>query len=345
MLQVDITKAFTGFTLDVAFDAPKAVTAVFGPSGSGKTSTIRAISGLLRCDSARVTLGGVDLAALPVHKRKIGYVFQDARLFPHLSVLKNLRYGGRHDEETVINVLGLAGLLERMPAALSGGEAGRVALGRALMSAPDLLLLDEPLSGLDARRKADVLPYLEGVRDQTDIPILYVSHDVSEVVRLARHIVVLNNGRVALQGALDDVLEDPAALPFLGERDAGAVLTGRIVGHAQDGLTKIETSAGALWVPAAAGRAGARVRLRVPAQDVILSRTAPEGVSALNVLKATITGFDHIDGAGVAVTLRANDARILARITKRSWDALALAPGLEVFAILKAMAIAPGDVS
>lgn len=345
MLKVDIAKSFDGFTLDAAFDAPAAVTAIFGPSGSGKTSIIRAIAGLLPCDRVSLMMGDVDLAHLPRHKRKIGYVFQDARLFPHMNVLKNLRYGGRHDEEAVIAVLGLGGLLGRYPATLSGGEAQRVALGRALMSAPELLLLDEPLSALDAPRKAEVLPYLEALRDQTDIPILYVSHDMAEVARLARRIVVLDQGRVALQGDLEDVLSDPAAVPFLGERDAGAVLTGRIVGHADDGLTKIETQAGALWVPTTAGRAGSHVRLRVPAQDVILSRSAPEGLSALNVLSVSVTGLDRTAGASVAVSLQAGNARLLARITRRSCDAMALEAGDQVFAILKATAIAPADVS
>ncbi|MCL4122571.1 UNVERIFIED_CONTAM: hypothetical protein GTU68_043324 [Idotea baltica] len=344
MLRVDIAKAFEGFTLDVAFDAPAAVTAIFGPSGSGKTSIIRAIAGLLPCDRASLTIGDIDLARLPTHKRKVGYVFQDARLFPHLTVLKNLRYGGRHDEEAVISVLGLGPLLDRYPARLSGGEAQRIALGRALMSSPDILLLDEPLSALDGPRKAEVLPYLEALRDQTDIPILYVSHDMTEVARLASRIVVLNQGRVALQGDLEDVLSDPAAAPFLGERDVGAVLSGRIVGHADDGLTKIETQAGALWVPSIVGRAGGHVRLRVPAQDVILSRIAPEGLSALNVLSVTITGLESDMGPSVDVSMRVGDARLLARVTKRSCNAMALRKGDQVFAILKAAAIAPANI-
>ena len=345
MLRVDVAKAFDGFELDATFDAPPAVTAIFGPSGSGKTSTIRAVAGLLSCDRAEVTLNGQDLSHLPPHKRKVGYVFQDARLFPHMSVLKNLRYGGTHDEEAVIAVLGLSALLDRAPSSLSGGEKQRVALGRALMSAPEILLLDEPLSALDAPRKAEVLPYLEALRDQTDIPILYVSHDMAEVARLARHIVVLNAGRVVVSGMVEDVLSDPAAVPFIGVRDAGAVLTGRVVGHADDGLTKIETGAGALWVPGSVGRAGGTVRVRVPAQDVILSRTAPEGMSALNVLPVTIRSLERGSGPGVAVGLQAGQARLLARVTKRSCDSMGLTVGDRVFAILKATAIAPADVS
>ncbi|PVA05755.1 molybdenum ABC transporter ATP-binding protein [Thalassorhabdomicrobium marinisediminis] len=344
MLQVHVTRAFPDFTLDAAFEAPAGVTAIFGPSGSGKTSLIRAVAGLSDCDHARITLGGRDLSTLKPHRRNIGYVFQDARLFPHLTVLKNLRYGGRHDEEAVIAVLGLAPLLGRHPASLSGGERQRVALGRALMSAPHLLLLDEPLSALDSPRKAEVLPYLEALRDQTAIPILYVSHDMTEVARLARRIVVLDRGQVVVSGALEDVLADPAAVPFIGVRDAGAVLSGRVVGHSDDGLTKIETEGGALWVPGAVGRALGHIRVRVPAQDVILSRSAPEGLSALNVLSVTITGLERGTGPDVAVALQAGQARLLARVTARSCDGMGLQVGDHVFAILKATAIAPGDV-
>ena len=346
MLNVSISKSFADFTLEAAFDAPNGITAIFGPSGSGKTSVIRAIAGLLDCDVADISLNGRNLSKLPPHQRGVGYVFQDARLFPHMTALGNLRYGGTHDEEAVIAVLGLEPLLQRRPASLSGGERQRVALGRALMSAPEVLLLDEPLSALDAPRKAEVLPYLEALRDQTEIPILYVSHDMGEVARLARRIVVLDHGRIALSGDLDDVLADPAAVPFLGARDAGAVLTGRVVGHADDGLTKIETDAGALWVPGAVGRAGGTVRVRVPAQDVILSRSAPEGMSALNVLEVTIASLERGAGAGagVAVALSAGNTRLLARVTKRSCDAMKLTVGDQIFAILKATAIAPNDV-
>lgn len=344
MLSVDIAKHFEGFSLEARFEAPAGITAIFGPSGSGKTSIIRAVAGLLPCERAEVSLSGKPLTTLKPYMRNVGYVFQDARLFPHMSVLKNLRYGGTHDEEAVIAVLGLAPLLERRPAALSGGEQQRVALGRALMSAPDILLMDEPLSALDAPRKSEVMPYLEALRDQTSIPILYVSHDMGEVARLASRIVVLDHGRIVLSGALEDVMSDPAAVPFLGVQEAGAVLTGRVVGHADDGLTKIETGVGALWVPGLVGRAGGQVRLRVPAQDVILSRVAPKEISALNMLPLTISALERGSGPGVMVSLSAGGASVLARVTKRSCDAMALAIGDEIFAILKATAIAPDDV-
>lgn len=344
MLTVDITKTYPDFTLDVAFSAPAGITAIFGPSGSGKTSIIRAVAGLLDCEIAQVELSGERLDGVAPNRRKIGYVFQEHRLFPHMNVLKNLRYGGTHDEAAVIGVLGLGELLDRYPASLSGGEKQRVALGRALMSAPEVLLMDEPLSALDARRKAEVLPYLEALRDQTDIPILYVTHDIGEVTRLARNIVVVDAGRVVLSGPLETVMADPNAAPLLGVQDAGAILSGRVVGHADDGLTKVETGAGTLWVPGAVGRAGGVVRVRVPAQDVILSRSAPSDISALNILSVTVTGVDRNADAGVVVALKAGEDRLLARITGRSCDALGLAEGVQVFAILKATAIAPDDV-
>ena len=345
MLQVDIRKTFDAFTLEAAFDVPAGITAVFGPSGSGKTSLIRAIAGFLPCDQNTVMLAGRVLSALSPHRRNIGYVYQDARLFPHMTVLQNLRYGGRVDEDQIIALLGLGPLLDRRPATLSGGEAQRVALGRALMSGPDVLLLDEPLSALDAPRKADVMPYLEALRDQTSIPMIYVSHDMAEVARLAGQIVVLDRGQIVVSGPVDAVLSDPAAVPFIGTQDAGAVLTGRVVGHADDGLTKVETDAGALWVPGLKGRAGGTVRVRVPAQDVILSRTAPEGMSALNILAVQISAVDHGQGDGVVVGLQAGQARLLARVTRRSSKAMGLAVGDRIYAIVKTTAIASARVS
>lgn len=345
MLQVDIRKTFDAFTLEAAFDVPAGITAVFGPSGSGKTSLIRAIAGFLPCDQNTVMLAGRVLSALSPHRRNIGYVYQDARLFPHMTVLQNLRYGGRVDEDQIIALLGLGPLLDRRPATLSGGEAQRVALGRALMSGPDVLLLDEPLSALDAPRKADVMPYLEALRDQTSIPMIYVSHDMAEVARLAGQIVVLDRGQIVVSGPVDAVLPDPAAVPFIGTQDAGAVLTGRVVGHADDGLTKVETDAGALWVPGLKGRAGGTVRVRVPAQDVILSRTAPEGMSALNFLAVQISAVDHGQGDGVVVGLQAGQARLLARVTPRSAKAMGLAVGDRIYAIVKTTAIASARVS
>lgn len=345
MIDIAVTKRLGAFTLDAAFDAAPGVTAIFGRSGSGKTTLINCVAGLLRPESGRVMVDGSDLTQVPVHKRRIGYVFQDTRLFPHMTVAQNLAYGGSHDRDAVIDLLGLATLLDRRPAKLSGGEKSRVALGRALMSNPRLLLMDEPLAALDGSRKAEILGYLERLRDRTKVPILYVSHAMSEVARLATTLVVMDQGRVLRAGALQDLLADPTVVPLVGVREAGAVLTGTIRGiSAVDGLTEVALSAGRLVLPGRMGRLGDKVRLRIPAQDVILSTQVPTGLSALNVLICRITALEIGQGPGVAVSLMSGQDRLLARITRRSATTMGLGVGQEVYAILKATAVAPQDI-
>jgi molybdate transport system ATP-binding protein len=351
MIAVDIQKKLGGFQLQTWFEAPAGVTAIFGPSGSGKTSIVNAVAGLSRPDRGRIAVGGgvlFDSATgvnLPPHKRRIGYVFQDARLFPHMTVLRNLRYGGQHDEAQVIAVLGLGNLLQRMPAGLSGGERQRVALGRALMCNPQLLLMDEPLAALDAARKSEILPYIESLRDTVKIPILYVSHDMSEVARLATTLVVLNKGQVAVSGPIGQVLSHPEVVPLVGVRAAGAVITARVSGRLlDDGLTELSFSGGRLVLPGNLGVIGQSVRLRIPAQDVILARTAPDGISALNVLPVEITQISEGRGPGVAVGLKAGEDHLLARVTRRSAQRMELAVGQRIFAIIKATAVGPEDI-
>lgn len=345
MIDVDIRKRLGAFSLDAAFTAPAGVTAIFGRSGSGKSSLINCIAGLMQPDAGHVRIGGADLTGRPVHRRRIGYVFQDARLFPHLDVAQNLAFGGTHDRAAVIAMLGLGDLLDRRPATLSGGEKSRVAIGRALMSRPQLLLMDEPLASLDGPRKAEVLGYLERLCATTQVPVIYVSHAMSEVARLATTLVLIEDGRVTRAGPLDDILSDPAAVPLVGVRDAGAVLTGTIRGiNAADGLTEVALSAGRLILPGRLGAMGARVRLRIPAQDVILSTGRPVGLSALNVLRCTIAGLEIGQGPGVAVSLISGTDRLLARITRRSAAQMGLTEGQEIYAILKATALAPQDI-
>ena len=243
-----------------------------------------------------------------------------------MTVLRNLRYGGQHDEAQVIAVLGLDDLLQRMPAGLSGGERQRVALGRALMCNPRLLLMDEPLAALDAARKAEILPYIERLRDSVEIPILYVSHDMSEVARLATTLVVLNSGQVAVSGPIGQVLSHPDAVPLVGVRAAGAVITTRVSGRLlDDGLTELTFSGGRLVLPGILGVIGQTVRVRIPAQDVILAKTAPVGISALNVLPVEITQINEGRGPGVAVGLKAGEAHLLARVTRRNAQRMQLA--------------------
>ncbi|MEM8537111.1 MAG: molybdenum ABC transporter ATP-binding protein [Pseudomonadota bacterium] len=349
MISLHVRKRLHAFSLDAAFDAPAGVTAIYGRSGSGKTTLVNAVAGLLRPDEGRIAVGATTLfdasarIDLPVQRRRIGYVFQDARLFPHMTVTQNLRYGGDHDADRIIGVLGLAHLLDRLPARLSGGERQRVALGRALMSDPQVLLLDEPLAALDSQRKQEIMPYLEHLRDSLQIPQLYVSHDMAEVARLATTLVVLEAGQVAAHGPLADVLTDPTTLPVIGARQAGAILQTTIAGRLlDDNLTELAFSGGRLMLPGMLGQLGEKLRLRIPAQDVILAREKPQGISALNVLQATITQIAASDDGNVAVRLRAGDDHLLARVTARSAARMGLQTGQAMFAVVKATAIA-GD--
>ena len=347
MLSVALRHAFEGFSLDVAFEAPEGVTALFGPSGSGKTSILRAVAGLMEPDEARIQVGGQDLSALPPEARGVGFVFQDARLFPHLSVAENLRFGQRlrgqtADIDQIVALLDLENLLERRPRGLSGGEAQRVAIGRALLSAPRILCMDEPLASLDALRKSRILPYLERVTQALDLPVLYVTHDIAEVARLANTLVFLQEGRITRAGPLDEMMIDPGTVAELGLREAGAVLTLKVRSHdATQGLTLLEGAALRLTVPGIKAPAGEKVRVRIAAQDIILATQRPEALSALNIFECVVRRIVP-DGAGrVGVTLQVGDADLLARITQVSVNKLPLAPGVRVFAIVKAAAFDP----
>ncbi len=362
-LTVRLAHDFGGFALDAAFDAPPGVTVLFGRSGSGKTTIINAVAGLLKPQGGRISIGERVLldtergVCLPAHKRRIGYVFQEGRLFPHMSVSQNLRYGrwfapkhrvapkptGRPDFDQVVDMLGLSHLLTRRPGMLSGGEKQRVAIGRALLAGPGLLLADEPLSSLDEARKAEILPYFERLRDETEIPILYVSHTAAEVARLATTVIALSDGKVVRQGPAADVLGDPMVTPA-GVRAAGAVLTATVKRHHEDGLTELDAGGIPLFLPRNAHPPGRRIRIRIAAQDVLLSRGEPDGLSALNILPGTVETIRFGDGPGTIVSLRTPAGAILARITRRSAEAMGLAPGLACHAVIKTVAIAPEDV-
>lgn len=346
MIEVALQHRLGGFVVDASFTAPDGVTALFGRSGSGKTTILNAIAGLIRPDQGQIVLNGRKLLTrdicVPAHKRRVGYVFQDARLFPHLSVQDNLRYGGQHDEARIISMLGLSGLLQRRPGSLSGGEKQRVAIGRALMSKPEILLLDEPLAALDSARKAEILPYLEALRDGAGIPMIYVSHAIAEVARLATTLIVLQNGKVRQAGPIHDVLSDPRSVGLLGRADAGAILTGQVQAHEDaDALTVVTTGAGPVVLQGHHGQVGDTLRLRIPAQDVILSLTAPVGISALNALPFIITDITPGDGPALAVGLQAGTDRLLAQISTRSARGMDLAAGKAVYAIFKVTAVTP----
>lgn len=357
MLTVDINLTRPGFTLQVAQEfAPEGVTAVFGASGAGKSTLLRVIAGLERGAAGAVRFGGERWQGagvfLPPEARGVGYVFQDARLFAHLAVAGNLRFADRRSRglsgpgwAEVVEMLDLAPLLPRRVAGLSGGERQRVAIGRALLSRPRLLLLDEPLAALDAARKAEILPYLERLCGLHGLPILYVSHDVGELARLAERVVVLAAGGVAAAGSLAEVLADPSLAGVLGARGAGAVLSATVAAHhPDDGLSELAHPAGPLFVPRVAQAPGTAVRLRIAAEDVMLARLRPEAISALNILPATVTALAEAPG-GVAVGLRIGPDAAQARITARSARALALEPGAQVFVILKTVAIARDDLA
>lgn len=356
MLTVALRHAFPGFTLDAAFEAPAGLTALFGHSGSGKTTIVNAVAGLLRPQSGHVVVGNTVLTDsersifLPPHRRGIGYVFQEARLFPHLTVRQNLLFGhwftgrGRKaDLSRVVEMLGIGPLLSRRPAALSGGERQRVALGRAILSHPRLLLMDEPLAALDQARKDEILPYLERLRDHAGLPILYVSHSTAEVARLATTVVLIDKGRVTAAGPVAAMLSDPAVAPLFGLTDTGAILAARVEAQEADGLTRLSTPSGPLFLPWISAQVGTLLRLRILAQDVMIATAAPQGISALNAIPARVRDLTD-SGGSVLVRLDAGDQVILSRITARSAAALHLAPGLPVHAVLKAVSVAPGTI-
>jgi molybdate transport system ATP-binding protein len=358
-LEVHIKHHFGDFALDVAFEAGPGITALFGRSGAGKTTVINAVAGLLNPDAGHVRLDGTTMfdagsaVFVAPAKRHLGYVFQDARLFPHLNVEANLTFGARYappgstgaDLHEVVTLLGLKDLLNRAPNTLSGGEKQRVALGRALLSRPRMLLMDEPLASLDGPRKQEILPYLERLRDgPLGLPILYVSHAVDEVGRLADTLVLIQGGQVRTHGPLFDVMADPAAVPLLGVREAGAVIEADVQDHGKDGISTLAISAGTLELPGVHADVGARVRLRVLAQDVILSLDRPDGLSSVNVLPVVIEGIHPGDGPGAAISIKAGQDRLLARVTARAVRDMRLHEGMQCYAILKATTVARGSI-
>jgi molybdate transport system ATP-binding protein len=350
--------ALGAFVLDAEFQAPmRGVTAVFGPSGCGKTTVLRCVAGLQMLTDGYLSIGGEiwqDGAAFrPPHQRSVGYVFQEASLFPHLSVRRNLLYGHRRAMrrgtaeatrfDEVVALLGMQGLLDRSPLRLSGGERQRVAVGRALLSQPRLLLMDEPLAGLDRLSKDEILPYLEALHAVLSIPILYVSHDIAEVERLADHLVLMAAGQVVASGPLQDLQADPA-LPVARLPEASVVLAATVTHYDSDyGLTTLSVDGGTIIVPSPCGTPGTPQRVRVGASDVSLARQPPGPSTILNVLPARVAAAEPQDAAQVNVVLRlgaaGQGARLLARVTRKSWEALGTRPGDLVHAQVKSVAL------
>ncbi len=356
-LSVRLQHQLPGMKLDLDFDAPSGVTVLFGRSGSGKTTVVNAVAGLLRTEAGRVAVGDWVLfdtdrgAWLPPHRRRLGYIFQEGRLFPHMTVRQNLNYGRwfaprgarRENPDRVIEMLGVGHLLDRRPAMLSGGEKQRVAIGRALLASPRLILADEPLAALDDARKAEILPYFERLRDEVSVPILYVTHSAAEVARLATSVVALQDGRVVRHGPASDVLSDPSVAPA-GVRAVGAVLRVRVTAHHDDGLSELDAGGARLYLPRIAHQIGEELRIRIPAQEVILSNRPPEGLSALNVLSGQVEAIRAGEGPGAIVSVKTTAGVVLARVTRRSVAALDLQQGSTCYAVIKTVALAPQDV-
>ena len=344
---------YPGFTLDVDLALPsQGVTALFGPSGCGKTTLLRCLAGLGRADQGRLTVRGTVWQdaqyCMPAHQRPLGYVFQDAQLFAHLNVLRNLRYGEarvppaqrRIPLDSVVDLLGLGHLLERMPTGLSGGERQRVAIGRALLTSPQWLLMDEPLAALDPARKNDILPYLERLHSALDMPVLYVSHAPDEVARLADHLVLLREGRTVAAGPLTETLARLDLPMHLGD-DAGVVLQAQVV--ERDGawhLLRVAFDGGSLWLGDGGQALGQSVRVRVLARDVSIATAPVQGSSIQNCLAATVEQLaDDSHPALCLLRLRMGASPMLARLTRRAAASLALAPGMAVWAQIKAAAL------
>ncbi|MCP5346225.1 MAG: molybdenum ABC transporter ATP-binding protein [Gammaproteobacteria bacterium] len=355
MIELNCKLEHTDFTLDVGCTLPgRGVTVLFGPSGSGKTSLLRSIAGLERLVGGRVVVNGEvwqDAGfRLPVHRRSVGYVFQQAGLFPHLSVRENLLFGARHrsgtglDVAPVVETLGLATLLSRGVRGLSGGEQQRVALGRALLSRPRLLLLDEPLAALDVGSKSMLIPFLENALHLLDIPAIYVTHSPDELVRLADHVVVMEQGRVVTGGPLVEVFSD-IATPLNRLDDAFSVLPGRLLKGQLPGLSAVQTGGGNVFhVPLTNHKRHQAVRLKIQARDVSLCLEKTEKSSILNILPAIVEQVSEVSSSGgCTVKLDLNGDRLLARISAYSRQQLAIETGSCLYAQVKAVALLQGS--
>lgn len=356
MLEIDVTRRLGDFQLNARLVSDGRITALFGRSGSGKTSLVNIIAGLASPDRGRVAIQGevlVDTKAglrVPAHKRRIGYVFQEARLFPHLTVRQNLLFGqwfsARPAEpgvtlSDVVDLLGLGHLLGRRPEALSGGETQRIAIGRALLAHPRLLLMDEPLASLDEARKAEILPYIERLRDLGQTPIIYVTHSVAELCRLANIMAVLDGGVVQACGPPGEIMRRFDITTLAGITEPSSLLEARVIGEeAPFDLSILETSAGVLRIMRRDLPVGRLLSVRVLASDVLVSLTAPPDISALNILQGEVLAIAPSPGHGwVDLRIACGSTFLVARVTTKSAQQLRLAVGSRVFAIIKAVAI------
>jgi molybdate transport system ATP-binding protein len=359
MLQVAAQKRRGTFALEAQFELPTpGVVALFGRSGSGKSTLVNVIAGLLKADSGWVALDDavlldttLDIDVLP-ERRRIGYVFQDARLFPHLSVAANLRYGQRRARvppfvgiDLVADLLDLGALMDRRTHQLSGGERQRVAIGRALLSQPSLLLLDEPLASLDASRREEVLPYLETLRDQLSIPMVYVSHHFDEVLRLATHLVLMESGKTVAQGNLSEMSLNPGVRAIIGADAVGAIVEGTVIGRdPASGLLRVQVGRGELKVHLGNAANGAKLRVQLLARDLIVATQAPQHLSVRNTLSGAVTAVMSDDEDSDLIGIDIGGTIIMARVTKAATRELELAPGLPVWALVKTVSLRPHPI-
>ncbi|MDD9891655.1 MAG: molybdenum ABC transporter ATP-binding protein [Gammaproteobacteria bacterium] len=341
------------FSLNVDLQLPgQGITAVFGASGSGKTTLLRCLAGLESDATAQISVKGSawqsDQVSVPTHKRRVGYVFQESSLFPHLSVEKNILYGSQraptpiesNNYQHIIDLMGLKQLLDQYPDQLSGGERQRVAIARALVIDPELLLMDEPLASLDVKRKQEILPYLESMHASLDVPIIYVTHSVDEVARLADHLVVLEEGAVIASGSLADVLSNIELPIQLGE-DTGVVIEATVVERdAEWHLLRTEFDGGELWVRDGGDALGSNIRIRVLARDVSLTLNPHTDSSIINRVWTRVDNIqERNDPSMLLVSLIAGDKKIIARLSRRSAHQLGITIGKEVWAQIKGVAI------
>lgn len=354
MIEVAIEKRLGAFSLDARFAAPDSgITALFGRSGAGKTSLVNALAGLIRPDRGRIAVAGVPLfdsergIDVPPEKRRLGYVFQEGRLFPHYSVRGNLLYGRKRASDgegpsfdTVVALLGIADLLERRPADLSGGEKQRVAIGRALLASPRLLLMDEPLASLDAARKSEILPFIERLRDELRLPVFYVSHEMDEIIRLADLLVLVDEGKIAAVGEVEDLTSRLDLWPLTGRYEAGAVIRTTLRGHDTSyGLSELAFPGGRLRVAKLDLPLGTPMRVRIRARDVVIATERPAHLSIRNAFAGRVAEIQADRGPLVELKLDIGTPErpvfVLARITLRAFQELQLAPGKPIFALVK----------
>ena len=351
-----MAKAQTPIPLDVAFRVePGELLALVGHSGSGKTTMLRTIAGLWRPEAARVTVDGqswLDTAAgvnLPSHRRQVGIVFQNYALFPHMTAAGNVMAAMERadpvEAKRLLDLVNLHGLSDRKPAQLSGGQQQRVAVARALARRPQALLLDEPFSAVDRATRERLYGEIIALRAHLKMPVVLVTHDVNEAQLLADRMVVIEKGRVVAEGTTAEVMADPTALRAMGIREVAAMLPATVAEHLGDGLTRLDAATGPLFLPSVEGAPGTRVRVRIMAHEVILSRARPEGLSAQNILAGTVARIVPGGGPGVMVHVAVGGHEILARITRRAADQLGLRPGDAVHAILKSMSVARDHVA